>query len=285
MQNTLSKPEELIQLIGTDSEKRIYLSFQKNKKLRYYDGNEKKELAQKVLQWCHFIGVNEAPSTETLFVLVKYLCNNYPTISSAEISLAFELAMSNKIEVDANHYGKFDALYISRILNAYLDRREQVIYLFNKKKKEIEFNNGKIEKTLEEKISDKISLVQFALERMQTTGDFIDYGNAVFKIVYNARIMEVTLEKQLEYIEAAKEMAMQELDKNYKENPLERIKIKEKIEQLKSSEDPYVIVYSKQLALKDFLKDCLVKNVDIVSKLKAKFEEIIKTQKNDSNEK
>lgn len=67
------------------------------------------------------IGIREAnlPNEIEFGVLVDHIIQNYGTHTPAEIRLAFDMAISGKLDVDPVCYENFSCLYFSSIMNAY----------------------------------------------------------------------------------------------------------------------------------------------------------------------
>lgn len=69
------------------------------------------------------IGLRSAnwPTPEETAVLIEHIYSNYPGHTVAEIKLAFDMAISGKLDVEANCYESFSCWYFSSIMNAYRD--------------------------------------------------------------------------------------------------------------------------------------------------------------------
>jgi hypothetical protein len=65
------------------------------------------------------IRANNLPSKEETLVLYDHLLKHYGRHTIEEIDLAFEMAITGKLEVDANPFENFSCAYISRIINAF----------------------------------------------------------------------------------------------------------------------------------------------------------------------
>jgi hypothetical protein len=65
------------------------------------------------------IRANNIPQDEEKAVLINNVVTNYPNHTCSEITLAFDLAIAGKLEVEANAYENFSCMYFSSIMNAY----------------------------------------------------------------------------------------------------------------------------------------------------------------------
>lgn len=69
------------------------------------------------------MGVKTLPDKVGEQRIAHYLLKYYRDLTLAEITLAFELAIVGKLDVDPEHYNSFDTKYVCKILNAYRTQR------------------------------------------------------------------------------------------------------------------------------------------------------------------
>ena len=68
---------------------------------------------------------NNMPTEEEKFVLLNFIRSNFGNQTPEEIKLAFELALSGKLGIDAKCYENFSCEYFGRIMNAYIEYARQ----------------------------------------------------------------------------------------------------------------------------------------------------------------
>jgi hypothetical protein len=68
---------------------------------------------------------NNMPSEEEKFVLLNFIRSNFGNQTPEEIKLAFEWAISGKLNIDAKCYENFSCEYFGRIMKAYIDYARQ----------------------------------------------------------------------------------------------------------------------------------------------------------------
>lgn len=61
------------------------------------------------------------PSDEERFVLLNFIRNNFGNQTPEEIKIAFDMAVSGKLGIDAKCYENFSCEYFGRIMKAYID--------------------------------------------------------------------------------------------------------------------------------------------------------------------
>jgi len=85
---------------------------------------------KQILRYCMvLVGLrgNNLPTEEEKFVLTNFVRSNFGNQTSAEIKIAFEMAVSGKLQVDAKCYENFSCEYFGRIMNAYVEyAREEI---------------------------------------------------------------------------------------------------------------------------------------------------------------
>jgi hypothetical protein len=68
---------------------------------------------------------NNMPSEEEKFVLLNFIRSNFGNQTPEEIKLAFDWAVSGKLNIDAKCYENFSCEYFGRIMNAYIEYSRQ----------------------------------------------------------------------------------------------------------------------------------------------------------------
>lgn len=90
----------------------------KSTRIAYADINQVKETLRFVMMKIGVRGANLPGEIEKL-VLIQHIQTNYGGHALDEIKLAFEMAITGKLDVDATCYENFSCLYFSNIMNAY----------------------------------------------------------------------------------------------------------------------------------------------------------------------
>jgi hypothetical protein len=88
--------------------------------LRYIDDND----LTKVLRYSMLLvglRANNMPNEEESFVLLNFIKTNFANVTIAQIKLAFDMAVSGKLGVDAKCYENFSCEFFGRIMAKYLE--------------------------------------------------------------------------------------------------------------------------------------------------------------------
>jgi hypothetical protein len=165
-------------------------------------------------KWRWMSGINVSNQHEDdvareLALLSQFVVKNYPNITTDEISLAIDLSLTNKLDVDVRTFNSFSPMYVSRILNAYLEYR---------KIKYDEIYERKVRAEAKKKIEEKPSpeqrmvamrdLILYFWEQYKSDGEVKDHFNVLYD--YLKRTNQLNLSKELidEAIKYGKEKAI-----------------------------------------------------------------------------
>lgn len=100
------------------------------------DISELKEVLRLVMMKIGLRAANMPTEIEKA-VLIGHIYENYSGHTLEEIKLAFDMAISGKLDVDATCYENFSCLYFSSIMNAYRDWAKQEVKEMPAEEKEL----------------------------------------------------------------------------------------------------------------------------------------------------
>jgi hypothetical protein len=85
--------------------------------------SEENELKQVLRYSMVLVGLraNNMPNDEEKFVLINFINNNFANVTIAQIKLAFDMAVSGKLGIDAKCYENFSCEFFGRIMSKYLE--------------------------------------------------------------------------------------------------------------------------------------------------------------------
>ena len=132
----------LVGFTRNETEKR-FLSSLNDKTIEYYKTKEDyTRLIQVVTKWRIMLGLSKDMSEEELKINVQFIKNSYGKLTTKEIELAMDLSLQGRLGVDPQPYGNFSPLYISKILNAFVEKHDEQInaLLQRKRQSEIEIS-------------------------------------------------------------------------------------------------------------------------------------------------
>ena len=117
-------PQEWKPLKTGNASANIILQAQSTQSLRLRHEDDLKQVLRYAMVLVGLRG-NNMPTEEEKFVLLNFIRSNFGNQTPEEIKLAFELAVSGKLEIDAKCYENFSCEYFGRIMKAYIDYARQ----------------------------------------------------------------------------------------------------------------------------------------------------------------
>lgn len=134
----LTRQKNYMELAKTD-EQRLFVSVLfANKPISSYKKEEMGEIIELIAKWRYLVGINSTLEPIELKALTDFIQLNYGNLTVQEINLAINLSLKGTLDVDNRPYGSFSALYISTILNAYLDYRIKLLKEIRQIQEEVE---------------------------------------------------------------------------------------------------------------------------------------------------
>ena len=117
-------PQEWKHLKTGNASANIILQAQSTQSLRLRHEEDLKQVLRYAMVLVGLRG-NNMPTEEEKFVLLNFIRSNFGNQTPEEIKLAFELAVSGKLEIDAKCYENFSCEYFGRIMKAYIEYARQ----------------------------------------------------------------------------------------------------------------------------------------------------------------
>jgi len=188
-----SKPQVSIGAwITNDTEKDLYLA-QYQKKIAHFQSNDEvNNLLKVVTTWRIHLGIREEASKEENILNVNFIRENYKNFTLADIELAYKYALTGKLDVDAEAYGKFSPLYIAKILNAYGFYCERMMTEILKRKREYESRMKQIpvQETYEERVDNRKKSIVWYYHQLRSSYKYVgDYGSVVWTFLTRNNIL------------------------------------------------------------------------------------------------
>ncbi len=162
-------------------------------------------------KWRWMSGVNDNHQEEDeiakeLIIISKFVHNNYSDLRIEEINLAIDMSLTNKLDVDVRTFNVFSPMYVSRILNAYMEYRKKTYDDVMERKSRAEDKKMVDKKpTPEENMEAIKELIIYFWEQYKKEGVVKDYFNTLYR--YFRRTNQIVLTK--EEIKMAQDYASQ----------------------------------------------------------------------------
>lgn len=247
--------------------------FKKTKKISQFKPKDWMAFDNSLLTLCYFLGIDPAPEVEKREVICTFLKNMYHDISREELEYAFNLALSEKLDLTSDqtkHFNNLSGPYIATILNAYRRYRNKQLAIYEKQvavllPQRTELSEYEIKKIMLQALFD-------IYKQYKQDGDFYDMNGSCFDYFVRNKVFSSPTEDELEQarLKAVEQLRGELLDRKRKETAIKAletaVQIKEVIEQ--SVNSPQVIVRTKKILL-----------FDIFSTLEQNSEELLEFEK------
>lgn len=178
--------------ITSDTDKELYLAQFETKIGHFQSNDEVNNLLKVVTTWRIYLGIREEASKEENILNVNFIRENYKNFTLADIELAYKYALTGKLDVDAEAYGKFSPLYIAKILNAYGIYCEKMMTEILKRKRQIEsrINQTPKEETYEERVENRKKSIVWYYHQLRNSYKYVgDYGSVVWTFLTRNNIL------------------------------------------------------------------------------------------------
>lgn len=251
----------IIQKLTSQEQKIVLASFEKL--IKDFKNEDFKALHKLLLKWGKFIGLKEAPDDEQMFMLVVFVKENFTNLSLAEITNAFNLAISGTLNINVEHYNSFSPIYVSKIFNAYLEHKKEVMYKVHKLEDEMaqkEREKPLTPEQLEQKNKENAIMV---FTQYQAEKTIPDYGYVIYDYLIEKKLIKFSKEEKTEILAEAKRTAISDGERHLTTNATPEIKhqIRESIMNVNkhdSKRSEIVIKYCKHIGLKRYFDSLMV---------------------------
>jgi len=202
--NKLSKQQNSVSIAKalpntTLKEITIYNAHLTEKKLKEFSTKEDLMLLNSLLvRWANYVGV-DTPEASQLNMLSNFIKEHFPTFNSTDIKECINLLTNQTLDTDAEHYGKISPIYVSKVLKAYQEHKNNVVFKVRdnlQKLKEAEV----VPIADEDRIANFKKLLTIAKDENNQGLTYIDSGDSLYNFIKHNRLMPITknnLDQQL----------------------------------------------------------------------------------------
>lgn len=200
-------------------EKEVVLAAYGKQLGNYTTTDDLTKLIAMVTKWRIMLGLSRDMSEEELKINVQFVKTNYPKFTLKDVDIAINWSLQGKLGVTVEPYGSFSPLYISRILNAYGEKSEEMINEVLQRKK-LEARLQAAEKTVltyEEKVKQRRDYIVWFINKIKIENKYLgDFDNIMWDFVtkYNLiTINEKWTEEASEFADG--EILRENMDEKY----------------------------------------------------------------------
>lgn len=196
LMNKLSKQQNSLLINNTlpnttSREIDIYNAYIVEKRLRNFSTREDIFLMNSLLvRWATYVGIAVPDATE-IVMLYEFIKEHFPNFNATDIKECINLLANQTLDTDAEHYGKLSPIYVSKVLRAYQEHRNTVVFKVRdsiQKLKEAEI----VPISDKERISNFKQLLAIAKKENLQGLTYIDAGDSLYNFIKFNKLMPIT---------------------------------------------------------------------------------------------
>ena len=154
------------------------------------------DLLEALGKWSYMTG-SKPPGEKELFLMTNFVFDNYATLNVKEIDYSMNLCMTGKLDCDPSTYGFFSPAYVARVLNAYIEYKENMskelaIKKLNEDMRRQMEEEAKKEETPEQKLERLRFWIRECKDNIDLNAELVDYGNFVYDFLKAKKLIRLT---------------------------------------------------------------------------------------------
>ena len=158
----------------------------------YSVANNKKLIIAVFVEWAHMIGVKEPNTADENIINAKFIIANFGDMTITEIRQAIHWSIVGKLDIDATCYGKLSPIYMAKILNAYLNIRDNRMAIMRYKLSQFNQEKNyadKFTKPFEQRLTEKRTFLIEHMGKMKTERQADVAGMLIWKFLKRAGLV------------------------------------------------------------------------------------------------
>ena len=196
LMNKLSKQQNSVSTISTlanttSKEISLYNAYVTDKRLKDFSTKEDLLLMNSlIVRWATYVGI-ETPEATEINMLANFIKEHFPTFNGYDIKECINLLANQTLDTDAEHYGKLSPIYVSKVLRAYQEYRNTIVFKVRdsiQKLKETEI----VPISDKERISNFKQLLAIAKKENLQGLTYIDSGDSLYNFIKFNKLMPIT---------------------------------------------------------------------------------------------
>jgi uncharacterized protein (DUF433 family) len=254
--NKLSKQQNSVLIVSTlpnttSKEISIYNAYLTDKRLKDFSSKEDLMLMNSlIVRWATYVGI-DTPEASQLNMLSNFIKENFPSFNALDIKECIGMLASQSLETDAEHYGKISPIYVSKVLKAYQEHKNDVIF-------KIRNNLDKIKEAEvkpmpnEERIANFKKLLTIAKGENTQGLTYIDAGDSIYNFVKYNKLFALTKELIAEAMEYGNKHYLEQRKKKVTETVIKNQNFK-RVSDMQFEKEDIVKKYAREYVVNKFL--------------------------------
>ena len=254
--NKLSKQQNSVSIVSTlpnttSKEISIYNAYLTDKKLKDFSTKEDLMLMNSlIVRWATYVGI-DTPEASQLNMLSNFIKEHFPSFNAYDIKECIGMLASQSLETDAEHYGKISPIYVSKVLKAYQEHKNDVIFKVR----------GNIEKLKEaevkpmpneERIANFKKLLTIAKKENEQGLTYIDAGDSIYNFIKYNKLFALTKELIAEAMEYGNKHYINQRKKKVTETVIKNQNFK-RVADMQFEKEDMVKKYAREYVVNKYL--------------------------------
>lgn len=254
--NKLSKQQNSVSIVSTlpnttSKEISIYNAYLTDKKLKDFSTKEDLMLMNSlIVRWATYVGI-DTPEASQLNMLSNFIKEHFPSFNAYDIKECIGMLASQSLETDAEHYGKISPIYVSKVLKAYQEHKNDVVFKVR----------GNIEKLKEaevkpmpneERIANFKKLLTIAKKENEQGLTYIDAGDSIYNFIKYNKLFALTKELIAEAMEYGNKHYINQRKKKVTETVIKNQNFK-RVADMQFEKEDMVKKYAREYVVNKYL--------------------------------
>lgn len=256
LMNKLSKQQNSVSITKTlpnttSKEISIYNSHITDKKLKEFSTKEDLMLMNSlIVRWANYVGV-ETPEASQLNMLANFIKEHFPTFNAYDLKECISMLASQSLETDAEHYGKISPIYVSKVLKAYQEHKNNVVFKVREnieKLKEAEV----VPMPNEERIANFKKLLTIAKGENTQGLTYIDSGDSIYNFIKYNKLISLSKELIAEAMDYGNKLYIEQRKKKVTETVIKNQNFK-RVSDMQFEKEDIIKKYAREYVVNRFL--------------------------------
>jgi hypothetical protein len=254
--NKLSKQPNSVSIVSnlpntTSKELSIYNAYLSEKKLKDFSSKEDLMLMNSlIVRWATYVGV-DTPEASQLNMLSNFIKEHFPSFNATDIKECIGMLASQSLETDAEHYGKISPIYVSKVLKAYQEHKNEVVFKVRNNIEKIK--DGEVKPMPnEERIANFKKLLTIAKNESIQGLTYIDAGDSIYNFVKYNKLFALTKELINDAMEYGNKHYIEQRKKKVTETVIKNQNFK-RVSDMQFEKEDIVKKYAREFVVNKFL--------------------------------
>lgn len=235
----------------TSKEISIYNAHLTEKRLKDFSTKEDLMLMNSlIVRWATYVGV-ETPEASQINMLANFIKEHFPTFNAYDLKECISMLASQSLETDAEHYGKISPIYVSKVLKAYQEHKNNVVFKVREnieKLKEAEV----VPMPNEERIANFKKLLTIAKGEVMQGLTYIDSGHSIYNFVKHNKLIELSKDLIAEAMDYGSKLYIEQRKKKVTETVIKNQNFK-RVADMQFEKEDIIKKYAREFVVNRFL--------------------------------